>query len=38
VRITRQGRSALATELAALTKILRQHDRTTQPGPEPEPD
>jgi DNA-binding MarR family transcriptional regulator len=34
VRITRQGRSALATELAALTKILRRHDRTTQSEPD----
>jgi DNA-binding HxlR family transcriptional regulator len=32
VRITRQGRAALATELAALTELLHRHQRTTQPG------
>jgi DNA-binding HxlR family transcriptional regulator len=34
VRITRQGRAALATEIAALTELLHRHQRTTpnQPG------
>jgi DNA-binding HxlR family transcriptional regulator len=34
VRITRQGRAALATEIAALTELLHRHERTTpnQPG------
>ncbi len=27
VRITRQGRAALAAEMAALTELLRQHRR-----------
>jgi DNA-binding MarR family transcriptional regulator len=27
VRITRQGRAALATEIAALSELLRRHDR-----------
>jgi DNA-binding HxlR family transcriptional regulator len=34
VRITRQGRAALATEIAALTELLHRHERTApnQPG------
>jgi len=34
VRITRQGRAALATEIATLTELLHRHQRTTpnQPG------
>jgi DNA-binding MarR family transcriptional regulator len=34
VRITRPGRAALATELAALTELLRRHGTTGHTGPE----
>jgi DNA-binding MarR family transcriptional regulator len=30
VRITRQGRAALSTEIATLTELLRRHERTTR--------
>jgi DNA-binding MarR family transcriptional regulator len=33
VRVTRQGRSALGAELAALTALVRQHGAQTGPDP-----